>query len=90
MLATSSTFEDCPLAAGTNHALGNYQIAAHQFTPGPDRWGRFVVAGVVALRWLLQLRVLASLLLAGLPRAQAVVLMVPLLALSFYRLQVDG
>jgi len=57
---------------------------------GPDRWGRFVVAGVVALSWLLQLRVLASLLRAGLPRPQAVVLLVPLLALSFYGLQVVG
>ncbi len=44
-------------------------------------------AVVVALSWLLQWQALAGLLRAGLPRAQAVALLVPVLALSSYQMQ---
>ena len=42
---------------------------------------------VVALSWLLQWQALAGLLRAGLPRGQAVALLVPVLALTSYGLQ---
>lgn len=42
---------------------------------------------VVALSWLLQWQTLAGLLRAGLPRVQAVALLVPVLALTSYGLQ---
>lgn len=42
---------------------------------------------VVALSWLLQWQALASLLRAGLLRSQAVVLLVPVLAITSYGLQ---